>query len=61
MFSEANVTLLKNIIEQDLLKAIGETLYMTFLPRSSPFSSGFPWACCWSPATTTGSIPSPVL
>ena len=37
MFSEANVTLLKNIIEQDLLKAIGETLYMTFRPRSWPF------------------------
>ena len=42
MFSEANVTLLKNIIEQDLLKAIGETLYMTFLPTILAFIVGLP-------------------
>ena len=42
MFSEANVTLLKNIMEQDLLKAIGETLYMTFLPTILAFIVGLP-------------------
>ena len=42
MFSEANVTLLKNIIEQDLLKAIGETLFMTFVPTILAFMIGLP-------------------
>ena len=42
MFSEANVTLLENIIRQDLLKAIGETLYMTFLPTVIAFAIGLP-------------------
>ena len=42
MFSEANVTLLQNIIRQDLLKAIGETLYMTFLPTIIAFAIGLP-------------------
>ena len=42
MFSEANVTLLENIIRQDLLKAIGETLYMTFLPTIIAFAIGLP-------------------
>ena len=42
MFSEANVTLLKNIIEHDLVQAIGETLYMTFLPTIIAFLIGLP-------------------
>ena len=42
MFSEANVTLLQNIIRQDLLKAICETLYMTFLPTILAFAIGLP-------------------
>lgn len=42
MFSEANVELLQNIIRQDLLKAIGETLYMTFLPTVIAFAIGLP-------------------
>jgi len=42
MFSEANVTLLRNIISQDLLKAIGETLFMTFLPTILAFAIGLP-------------------
>ena len=42
MFSEANVTLLKNIIQQDLLKAIGETLFMTFVPTILAFMIGLP-------------------
>jgi len=42
MFSEANVELLKNIIQQDLLKAVGETLFMTFLPTVLAFLIGLP-------------------
>jgi len=42
MFSEANVTLLQNIVRQDLLKAIGESLYMTFLPTILAFVIGLP-------------------
>lgn len=42
MFSEANVELLKNIISQDLLKAVGETLFMTFLPTVLAFLVGLP-------------------
>ena len=42
MFSEANVELLRNIIQHDLLKAIGETLYMTFLPTVLAFIIGLP-------------------
>ena len=42
MFSEANVELLQNIIRQDLLRAIGETLYMTFLPTVIAFAIGLP-------------------
>ena len=34
--------LLQNIIRQDLLKAIGETLYMTFLPTVIAFAIGLP-------------------
>ena len=37
MFSEANVELLRSIIQQDLLKAIGETLFMTFVPTILAF------------------------
>ena len=44
MFSEANVALLKNIIEQDLLRAIGETLFMTFLPTIIAFLIGTVYA-----------------
>ena len=40
MFSEANVTLLKQIVERDLLKAIGETLFMTFVPTILAFAIG---------------------
>ena len=42
MFSEANVELLQNIIRQDLLRAIVETLYMTFLPTIIAFLIGLP-------------------
>ena len=42
MFSEANVELLRSIIQQDLLKAIGETLFMTFVPTILAFIIGLP-------------------
>jgi D-methionine transport system permease protein len=42
MFSEANVTLLMNIVQNDLLKAIWETLYMTFVPTIFAFIIGLP-------------------
>ena len=42
MFNEADVNLLMNIIRQDLLKIIGETLYMTFLPTIIAFAIGLP-------------------
>jgi D-methionine transport system permease protein len=42
MFSEANVELLKNIIQNDLLTSIWETLYMTFVPTVFAFIIGLP-------------------
>lgn len=42
MFNEADVSLLMNIIRQDLLKIIGETLYMTFVPTIIAFIIGLP-------------------
>ena len=43
MFSEANVTLLQNIVQQDLLGAIFETLwYLTILPTALAFLLGLP-------------------
>ena len=42
MFSEANVELLRNIIQQDLVTAIAETLFMTFLPTILAFLVGLP-------------------
>ena len=42
MFSEANVTLLTQIVQNDLLGAIWETLYTTFLPTLFAFVIGLP-------------------
>ncbi len=42
MFSEANVALLQNIVREDLLHAIWETLYMTFVPTVIAFVIGLP-------------------
>ena len=42
MFSEASVELLKNILQHDFAKAIGETLVMTFLPTVLAFVIGLP-------------------
>ena len=40
MFSESEWALLKNIVRQDLVKGIWETLYMTFLPTVIAFAVG---------------------
>ena len=42
MFSEQNVQLLTSIVQQDLLHALWETLYMTFLPTIIAFVVGLP-------------------
>ena len=42
MFSEANVTLLQDIIHNELLSALWQTLYMTFLPTIIAFVIGLP-------------------
>ena len=42
MFNEESLNLLTNIVQQDLLKAIGETLIMTFLPTLLAFVIGLP-------------------
>lgn len=42
MFSEADLSLLRSILQSDLLRALGETLYMTFLPTVFAFVIGLP-------------------
>ena len=42
MFSEANVTLLQNIIHNELLSALWQTLYKTFLPTIIAVVLGLP-------------------
>ena len=63
MFSEANVELLKNIIQQDLVKAIGETLFMTFVPTILAFIVGLPLGVLLVTGEENGirPIPRPLL
>lgn len=42
MFSEANVSLLQSIVQEELLSALWQTLYMTFLPTIIAFVIGLP-------------------
>ena len=42
MFSDSELVLLRSILQQDLLKAIWETLYMTFVPAAAAFVIGLP-------------------
>lgn len=42
MFSEANVSLLQSIVQEELLSALWQTLYMTFLPTVIAFVIGLP-------------------
>ena len=60
MFSEANVELLKIIISQDLLRAIGETLYMTFIPTILAFLIGLPLGVLLVTGEQKGIRPLPV-
>ena len=63
MFSDANVELLKNIIQQDLIKAIGETLFMTFVPTILAFIVGLPLGVLLVTGEENGirPIPRPLL
>lgn len=61
MFSEANVTLLTNIIQNDLLDAIGETLLMTFLPTLFAFIIGMPLGIILVTGEERGIRPLPKL
>ncbi|MCD8088048.1 MAG: ABC transporter permease [Oscillospiraceae bacterium] len=61
MFSEANVTLLTNIIQNDLLDAIGETLVMTFLPTLFAFIIGMPLGIILVTGEERGIRPLPKL
>ena len=63
MFSEANVELLRSIIQQDLLKAIGETLFMTFVPTILAFIIGLPLGVLLVTGEENGirPIPRPLL
>ena len=63
MFNEADVNLLMSIIRQDLLKVIGETLYMTFLPTIIAFAIGLPLGILLVTGEEGGirPIPKPVM
>ena len=59
MFSEENVTLLTQIIQSDLLGAIWETLYTTFLPTIFAFVIGLPLGVVLVTGETGGIRPLP--
>ena len=55
MFDPKDLELLKNIVQHDLLRFIGETLAMTFLPTVIAFLIGLPLGSCWWSARRMGS------
>jgi len=59
MFSDAEWTLLKNIISQGLLKALGETLLMTFVPTVLAFVIGLPLGVMLVTGEENGIAPLP--
>lgn len=59
MFNPADVELLKNIVEQDLVKFVGETLYMTFLPTVLAFVIGLPLGVLLVVGEEGGILPLP--
>ena len=63
MFSEKNVELLTGIIHEELLKAIGETLLMTFLPTLLAFAIGLPLGVLLVTGDKRGirPLPSPIM
>lgn len=61
MFSEANVELFQSIVREDLLTAIWETLYMTFLPTIIAFVIGLPLGVLLVTGEENGIRPMPKL
>ena len=59
MFNPADVELLKSIVEQDLVKFVGETLYMTFLPTVLAFVIGLPLGVLLVVGEEGGILPLP--
>lgn len=59
MFSEENVALLENIVQNDLVSAIWQTLVMTFLPTLFAFVIGLPLGIILVTGEETGIRPLP--
>lgn len=59
MFDSKDLELLKNIVEQDLLRFIGETLVMTFLPTVIAFLIGLPLGILLVVGEEDGILPLP--
>lgn len=59
MFNPADWELLRNIVEHDLAKFIGETLYMTFLPTILAFVIGLPLGVLLVVGEEGGVLPLP--
>ena len=59
MFQPNDLELLKNIIRTDLLKYLGETLYMTFLPTLFAFLIGLPLGVLLVVGEEGGVLPMP--
>ena len=61
MFSEANVELLKSIVQSDLASALWQTFYMTFLPTIIAFVIGLPLGVLLVTGEEGGIRPLPAL
>ena len=59
MFDPRDLELLKSIVEQDLLRFIGETLVMTFLPTVIAFLIGLPLGILLVVGEEDGILPLP--
>ena len=59
MFDPKDLELLKNIVQHDLLRFIGETLAMTFLPTVIAFLIGLPLGILLVVGEDEGSLPLP--
>lgn len=59
MFDSRDLELLKNIVEQDLLRFIGETLVMTFVPTIIAFLIGLPLGILLVVGEEDGILPIP--
>ena len=59
MFDPKDLELLKNIVQHDLLRFIGETLAMTFLPTVIAFLIGLPLGILLVVGEEDGILPLP--